>query len=336
MNQPYTNPFFVPNPQKQAEEEERRKLRKDATYIGIMSVTLTVVMEVAFTVLLLILMTCGVMTAEQLELPFLGMGNTSYLLMYIGVYVFVMLVPAVVVSFFCKKRFFPFSPAKPVSGPFAFLAVLAAIGLCMFTNIINSYILTVLSEMGLEIPEAPQMMVNTTESFLLNLFTMAVLPALLEEMVYRGYILRTLRPYGNWFAVLVSSLLFSLMHGNLRQIPFAFIVGLVLGLLYVITDNIWLPITVHFANNAISVIMEYLGFSLSENAVGYFYALIIYGLTFVGAIALLVLFLRHRHTLRVNRVETSLPASRRAATLFGAPMFLISIILYAILLALGA
>lgn len=335
MYQPY-NPFFVPNPQQQLADEERRRLRKDATYIGVMSIALTVVMEFAFTILVLFLMYGGVMSQEQLSLPYLGLDNTSYLLLYICVYTFALLVPSVVVSLCFKKRFFPLSPAKPVSMGFAFFGVLAAIGLCMFTNIINSYILTILSEMGFQIPEAPQMMDKTPLSLALNLFTMAVLPALLEELVYRGYILRTLRSYGNMFAVVISSLLFSLMHGNLRQIPFAFIVGMVLGLLYVMTDNIWLSVTVHFANNAISVWMEYLGFSLSEDAVGYFYALIIYGLVFVGAIALLILFLAYRPQLRVSRVETHLSTSKRTTTLFGAPLFLISIILYIVLLILGA
>lgn len=335
MYQPY-NPFFAINPQQQLEEDEMRKLRKDATFVGVMSIALTVVMELAFTVLVFALIAFGVFNPEQLSLPDLGIGNTSYLFLYMGVYVFALLVPSVVVALCCKRKYIPFSPAKPVGMGFAFFAILAAIGLCMFTNIINSYILAILSEMGAEIPEPPQMMEPTLTSLGLNLLVMAVLPALLEEMIYRGYILRTLRPYGNVFAVIVSSMLFSLMHGNLRQIPFAFIVGLVLGFLYVLTDNIWMSVTVHFANNAISVLMEYLGFSLSDTAVGYFYAMIIYGLTFVGGLALIVLFLRYRQQMRVRRIDTYLTVSKKTATLFATPCFMICVILYVVLMILGA
>ena len=335
MYQPY-NPFFASNPQQQMEEEEKRKLRRDATFVGIMSVALTVVMELAFTVLVLILMACGVFEYEQLSLPDLGIGNTAYLFLYMGVYIFALLFPAVIVALCCKRKYNPFSPAKPLGMGFAFFAILAAIGLCMFTNVVNSYVLAILSELGAEIPEAPQMMEPTLTSLGLNLFTVAVLPALLEEMIYRGYILRTLRPYGNVFAVLVSSLLFSLMHGNLRQIPFAFIVGLVLGFLYVLTDNIWMSISVHFANNAISVLMEYFGFGLSEEAGGYFYAMIIYGLTLVGGVALLILFLRYNQQMRVRKIDTCLSASKRTATLFATPLFLICVILYVVLMILGA
>lgn len=335
MYQPY-NPFFVPNPHRQLEEDEKCKLRKDATFVGVLSIVLTMVMELAFSVLVFILMACGVFEYEQLSLPDLGLGNTAYLFLYMGVYVFALLAPALVVAVCCKRRYNPFSPTKPVSVGFTFFAILAAIGLCMFTNIINSYILTILSELGAEIPEPPQMMEPTLTSLGLNLLVMAVLPALLEEMIYRGYILRTLRPYGNVFAVIVSSLLFGLMHGNLRQIPFAFIVGLVLGLLYVLTDNIWMSITVHFANNAISVLMEYFGFGLSEMAVGYFYAMIIYGLTILGGVALLVLFSRYKEQMRVRKLDTHLTVSKRTATLFATPAFLICLILYVVLMILGA
>lgn len=334
MYQPY-NSFFTPNPQQQFEEDEKRRLRKDATFVGVLSIALTLVMEVAFTALVVVLMLCGVMNYDQLSLPDLGIGNTAYMFMYMGVYIFALLVPAVIVALCFKRKYNPFSPAKPVGLGFAFFAILAAIGLCMFTNIINSYVLAILSELGAEIPEAPQMMEPTITSLGLNLFTIAVLPAFLEEMIYRGYILRTLRPYGNVFAVLISSLLFSLMHGNLRQIPFAFIVGLILGLLYVLTDNIWMSITVHFANNAISVLMEYLGFGLSDDAVSYFYAVIIYGLTFVGAAALALLFARYKPQMQVHKIDTYLTPAKRTTTLFATPLFLIAVILYIVLLIPG-
>lgn len=331
MNHPF-QPYFPQDFQESLQQFEKRRLRKDATYIGILSLILTLVMEFAFTILAIFLLQIGVFTYEQLSDPFLGLDNTTYLWLYCGVYTFSLLVPAVVVSLCFKRRYVPFAPAKPLPSAVAFLTIISAVGLCMFSNIINSYVLTFFSEMGLTVPDAPQTMVNTPASFAMNLFTLAVLPALLEEMIYRGYILRTLRPYGNWFAIIVSSLLFSLMHGNLRQIPFAFIVGLVLGVLYVVTDNIWVPIAVHFTNNAISVVMEYLGFSLTEEQTGMFYALIIYGLVFVGAVAAILLFARYRKHIVVPKVNTSLSASQRSLTLFTAPLFLLSIVLYLMLL----
>ena len=197
MNQPfYTYP--TPNPQEQQRETEKRQLRKDATYIGTLSIVLTLAMELTFTVLAMLLLRVGIFTPDQLADPYLGLGNTAYMFLYSGVYVFALLVPTLVVSFAFKRRFMPFAPAKPTSFGVGFFGIIAAVGLCMFSNIINSYILTFFSEMGLSVPDVPQTMENTSASLALNLFTMAVLPALLEEMIYRGYILRTLR-HAVWF-----------------------------------------------------------------------------------------------------------------------------------------
>ena len=88
MYQPY-NPFFVPNPQQQLEEEEKCKLRKDATFVGIMSIVLTVVAESAFTILVIVLIALGVLQYEQILLPNLGISNTAYMLLNIGLYIFV-------------------------------------------------------------------------------------------------------------------------------------------------------------------------------------------------------------------------------------------------------
>ena len=335
MNQPFF-PHFPPDPIEQIRQIEKRQLRRDATYIGALSIALTLVMEFAFTILVIFLLQMGVVTYDQLSDPFLGLGNTSFMLLYIFVYIASMLVPTIVISLCFKKRCMPFSPAKPIRFGVAFFGIIGAIGLCMLTNIINAYVLTFFSDIGLSVPEAPQTMVNTPTSLALNLFTMAVLPALLEEMVYRGYVLRTLRPYGNWFAVIVSSILFSLMHGNLRQIPFAFIVGLVLGLLYVVTDNIWVPIAVHFTNNAVSVLMEYLGFSLPEEYVDVFYTLVIDGLVFVGLIAVVVLLSLYKAHTNVPKSGTTLSAGKRTATLLTTPLFLLSVILYLLLLYMGS
>ena len=58
----------------------------------------------------------------------------------------------------------------------------------------------------------------------------SILAPIAEEVLFRGYALRTLRPYGKRFAVLGSAFLFGIFHGNLLQTPYAFLMGLVLGL----------------------------------------------------------------------------------------------------------
>lgn len=74
-----------------------------------------------------------------------------------------------------------------------------------------------------------------------------------EEMVFRGAILRSflggkLKP---WIAIVISSALFAVAHGNFSQMPHAFICGLFLGWMYVRTGSILPGVAFHWANNTI-------------------------------------------------------------------------------------
>ena len=71
-----------------------------------------------------------------------------------------------------------------------------------------------------------------------------------EEILFRGLVLRSLQPYGKRFAIVISSLLFGLFHGNLMQAPFAFVVGLVMG--YVAMEyHIGWAVALHLINNLV-------------------------------------------------------------------------------------
>lgn len=329
----YHSSSFHPSPSESdiRRRREKNRLRADASYIGALSLALTIVMQYSLSVAVNILIKCRVFSAENLE-PYLGLSNTQYLILYMSVYTLSMLLPGVIVSAAFKKKVLPFGQSRSVPFGLAFFGILSAVGLCMLANVINSYLLQFFSEAGLYVPDAPQMMDATPTSLALNLFTIALLPALLEEMIYRGYILRTLRPYGNGLAVVVSSVFFSLMHGNLRQIPFAFMVGLVLGYLYVSTDNIWLPIAVHFSNNAISVLMEYVAFSVPVSLQGAFYTIVIYGLIALGSVCTFVFFLKYGRRLRIRKTDTSLRIFDRTTALFSSLLFTVSLLMYVLLL----
>ena len=71
-----------------------------------------------------------------------------------------------------------------------------------------------------------------------------------EELIFRGFVLRSLRPYGKRFAILGSAFLFGLFHGNLLQTPYAFLVGLVLGYVAVEYSVGW-SMVLHIFNNLV-------------------------------------------------------------------------------------
>lgn len=84
---------------------------------------------------------------------------------------------------------------------------------------------------------------------------MFILVAVLEEILCRGYILTNLMDSMNKYqALLISSLIFSIMHAgnpNFGWIPLIdlFLAGILLGLSYIYTRNLWFPIALHFSWN---------------------------------------------------------------------------------------
>lgn len=326
--------YYHYTPPAPPQEDEKQNLRSTALRIGVLLLTLIATMQLIYPIIVVVLMAAGILPKDALTANMLGVDNTTYLQIYGVVYALAMGLPLLLVAF-GKKKIFPLAPSKPVRLDVAFLGIVGGVGACMAANIVTSYVLAFLEQFGITAPEAPKMMLNTPNSYLLNLFIIAVLPAILEEAVFRGCVLRLLRPYGEWFAIVVSAVVFGLMHGNIRQIPFAIIVGLVLGWLYVITNNIWIPVTVHFINNAVSVSMEYFGFSLAENAVGTFYTMIILALAFVGIVSAVILLIFCRLHLRMQPKTTLLSGAERFGVLLKAPTFLIAIILYVLLTVLG-
>jgi membrane protease YdiL (CAAX protease family) len=98
-------------------------------------------------------------------------------------------------------------------------------------------------------------------AFLFNLFLIAVIPALGEEMMFRGLVQRLL---ADWLknihlAIIVSALLFSAMHMQFYGFLPRFALGLLLGYLFYWSGSLWVAVAAHFIQNGTVVIVTYLG-----------------------------------------------------------------------------
>ncbi len=184
-------------------------------------------------------------------------GHETSLIANMITYVLSLAVPAVLVAQASHCRI-PAFPSKPVGGSVLSLGVVGGMAVAVFANLVAGWLMSGMSALGIPEPEMPDLIQPTMVSFLLNLISTAVLPALIEEMIFRGYILGALRAHGDGIAVVLSAALFGIFHGNVLQLPFAFILGLALGYLMVKTDSIWPAVFLHFTNNALSVTLSFL------------------------------------------------------------------------------
>ena len=86
----------------------------------------------------------------------------------------------------------------------------------------------------------------------------ALLPPLVEEMVFRGCVLRSLlqwKPQRRWAMIALSALIFALVHLNPAQMPHTFLIGLLLGWLYMRSGSIVPGVVYHWANNTAAYVM---------------------------------------------------------------------------------
>ncbi len=183
----------------------------------------------------------------------------------------------------------PIVLGKPTSPLTFVLAVVAGMGICMMANIVTSYFTIFVSIFGVELysPEIP--MPTGSMGVLTSLMRVVIIAALSEELALRGFVMGNLRKYGDTFAILASSIVFALMHGNLVQAPFALIAGFGLGYLSVKTGTIWTGIAIHAGNNFISTAVSYAMEVLPEETVNVIYVCVLYGFMVFGMIALWLL-----------------------------------------------
>lgn len=89
------------------------------------------------------------------------------------------------------------------------------------------------------------------------LFVFALVPALCEELVFRGILYRILKNISGKksLAILLSAIIFSLVHFQVLSFIPITIVGILLAYLYEKTDNLINPILLHFAFNAVQIIL---------------------------------------------------------------------------------
>jgi len=95
---------------------------------------------------------------------------------------------------------------------------------------------------------------------LANLVIIALLPAIGEELVFRGVVQQQLmrRIANPWLAILASAVVFSAIHFQFEGFLPRVLLGFLLGWLYWKTRNFWVPVAGHFFNNGFQVVGQYL------------------------------------------------------------------------------
>ena len=101
--------------------------------------------------------------------------------------------------------------------------------------------------------------VDTIGGLLLNLVVVALIPAVGEELTFRGVLQQSLtRKMNPHVAIILSAAIFSFIHFQFYGFLPRMFLGLLLGYMFYITNSLWTSIAMHFANNGTVVVLYYL------------------------------------------------------------------------------
>jgi len=136
------------------------------------------------------------------------------------------------------------------------MELLLVLGMAVFgyaiVAFINAVWYSILSRIGSPVqPAFPP--IKTGRQYILAIIAMAAVPALVEEFLFRGVILRGYERFGARKAIVASGVLFGLLHLNLVNLPAIIFLGIMISYVVVRTNSILSGILYHFTQNFLSI-----------------------------------------------------------------------------------
>lgn len=301
---------------------EKRRIHRTAWAIAVPGIIFFLVSVFLGTALALLGARFGVDASKIQE--FLSEPGVSALLQ-IALSIFLMTVPFIISAKVTGVRISDIGGFnKPKKGTAA-AGLLFGIGFCAFANVIVSLAGRVFEQFGFHYSLPESKYPEGISGFLLAVIATAIVPALVEEFAFRGIVLGLLRPFGEAFAVICSSAVFGILHGNFEQMPFAFLVGLVLGFIRIKSESLVVCMVVHAANNMIAVLTHYMdnGSTAVANIIYTAYVMLALVLSVLG-----VIWLKEKNAFSFRAPERKITAKKTYVYFLLSPAIIIFTILF--------
>lgn len=160
--------------------------------------------------------------------------------------------------------------------------------ICFLIGILGNFLLSpiascftsLLDSIGYNLTDLP-FEINTPLMLVVAIVLLCLVPAVLEELLFRGIILQGLRKYGDKKAIILSSVLFCLVHLSAEQFIFPLIFGMVMAYIVIKTGSIISSMIIHFTSNTFSILCYYFEFNITFEVETWQFILIAIAFVFV-------------------------------------------------------
>lgn len=188
----------------------------------------------------------GIFAIQKLRMN--GMEGSTYSLLLVSQGLIV--IPGLIFLFITKSNPIQFIPYRKIK-----ISNLLLVILCTYLMIPLMTTISLISQLFVKDITSKAIGNMMDGPFLLNYLFIAVSPAIFEEFIFRGVMFHTMRKANIKYAVLISSIMFGLVHLNFNQFCYALFMGIFFALLIEATGSIYSSMTAHLIINGNSVIL---------------------------------------------------------------------------------
>lgn len=243
-------PYYPVQPQLSPKELEKRGLKKTANKLGFFVLVYFAVMVQLVSIISFLLRAGVTVTEESVSVFTYLMQIIASVGSALAAALFYKLISRQRLSDNLSKSHVPMSTLIPMVLLGMGVAMLATQMAALFDSNISLFQLKNQAEMTDNSSSVPEI--------ILFVVSTAIVPALAEELTFRGIFMGVMRKYGDAVAIITSAALFGAMHGNTTQIIFAFVLGLIFAYVDCKANSIVPSIIIHFVNNFYAVAADIL------------------------------------------------------------------------------
>ena len=325
----YYNYYVPPTPK----EVETASLKNDSSRAGKTTLAIFITMFGVAIIIIMIAMFSGSynMFSVVTDDPYMGFSPMGFYLFEGLCSLLSIFIPCLIIIAASKLPMEELMPFKEIKGKKLAAIVTGGMSVCMLAQIVPSILGINLGIFGIDIFKGldSESASGVLDVIMATVCT-AIIPALVEEFAYRGLVAGIMEKHGKAFAVFTSAFLFGILHGNFVQIPFAFIVGLVLGYVRVKTESMLPSILIHFGNNFFAVLMTEVGEVCPESIGAVVESGVMILFIVAGLIAIAYLAKSDKSFFELNEAPSLLTFKEKIKTFFSAGTIIASTIVLGI------
>ena len=289
--------------------KQKKELKKISSWLG-SAIILYLVLQV---VVSLAMSKITINSGQTLYDIYQSIASFSYAVNILFISILSVAAPFGLIALINKKKYkTPIVPTKSLKFVDAVIWICFGMGICVIANAATSYLVAFLKTVGITLTQGDVSNPNSVFECVLNIIGIAIVPAICEEFAMRCCSLGLLKNYGKAFGVVAVSVVFGLLHGNVIQFVFAFLVGLVLAYVTIKTDSIIPAMCIHALNNGMSAVSDTVNF-VAGKEINITAALFGFWLL-VGIIATVYLGIKHKLTLPKDNSDCVLTTGEKISS----------------------